>query len=290
MNLNNVLKIKKSHPSYIEPLKQLHDPPEQLYIRGELLDDLTGVPILAVVGSRKVTPYGREATRSLVRELAGHGVVIVSGLAFGVDSVAHEAALEAGGRTIAVLPSGLDKIYPASHTNLAKQIVDSGGTLISEYAPEFEPRKENFIARNRLIAGLAQGVLITEAAQRSGSLHTANFALEQGKTVLAVPGNISSPMSEGTNSLIKIGAVVVTDAKDVINALDWQLSGNEQPDTASFSYEEATILSLIREGHQDSATLLVLSKLEAPVFNQTLTMLEINGRISPLGNGNWRLV
>lgn len=288
MKINNVLKTKLSQASYPKALKQLYDAPKLLYIHGEPLDDLEDKPVLAVVGSRKVSSYGRSITRSLVNSLASKGVVIVSGLAFGVDSIAHEAALEAGARTIAVLPAGLDRIYPSSHTNLAQRIVASGGTLLTEYPPETEPMKFNFVARNRLIAGLADGVLLTEAAQRSGSLHTARFASEQGKTVLAVPGNITSPTSSGTNSLIKVGAMVVTSPSDIMNAMDWY---DTQPAAINTSYtpEEQSILNLIREGVSDGVLLLERSSLEPAAFNQALTMLEINGQILSLGNNTWRL-
>src|SRR5690606_28976050 len=153
---------------------------------------------------------GRAVTYKFASELAARGVVIVSGLALGVDSIAHEACIGSGSKTIAVLPVGLEKIYPTSHTHLAKKISQGNGLLVSEYPSGTDPRRENFIARNRIIAALAEGVLITEAAENSGSLHTARFAIELGLPVLAVPGPINSSTSVGTNNLIKAGAIPVT--------------------------------------------------------------------------------
>jgi DNA processing protein len=246
------------------------------------------MPMLSVVGSRKVSPYGRQVTSQLVREVGQHGVVIISGLALGVDGLAHQAALEVGAKTIAVLPSGIDKIYPATHTQLARDILRQGGAIISEYPDGTEGFKGNFIARNRLVSGLAQAVLITEAAEKSGTLHTANFALEQGKTVLAVPGNITSPLSAGTNNLIKAGATPVTSATDILQALgltDYEqqlalLPANEQ---------EALILAALQQGTTDAAELLTATQLDTIRFNQTLTMLELTGKIRPLGGGHWSL-
>ena len=172
---------------------------------------------LAVVGSRAVTPYGREVTTRMVAEAVWSSIPIVSGLALGVDSVAHRAALDAGGMTIAVLPGGIERIYPAAHQKLAEEIVRKGGALISEYSGTMKPHKYHFIARNRIIAGLSHATLITEAAEKSGSLHTAQFALDQGKEVLAVPGSIFSPNSVGTHHLIEQGAQLVQSSEQILN-------------------------------------------------------------------------
>ena len=163
-------------------LRHISDSPQKLYVWGNLTP-LLAKPRLAVVGSRKVTPYGKAVTSDLVRTVAGQGVVIISGLALGVDALAHKAALEAGGYTIAVLACGLDKPYPSTHRQLARQILERGGALVSEYPEGTPPLQHQFIERNRLVSGLSDGVLITEAAEKSGTLHTANFALDQGKTV-----------------------------------------------------------------------------------------------------------
>src|SRR3989344_6441886 len=180
------MKIKKlapRSPEFPEKLRQIPQPPKELFYLCQDINKIWERPAVAVVGSRKVTPYGRQVTTKLARELASSGIVIVSGLALGVDGLAHEAALEAGGLTVAVMPCGLNRIYPAAHHSLARRILLAGGALISEYPETNEPRDFQFVARNRLVAGLSRGVLITEAAEKSGSLHTANFALEQGKEV-----------------------------------------------------------------------------------------------------------
>ncbi len=266
---------------------EIPQPPKELYVIGSL-DELLTQPLITIVGSRKVSNYGRTITAKLAKELAERGVVIVSGLALGVDSIAHTAAIEAGGKTLAVLPSSLDKIYPSSHTQLAKRILETGGVLLSEYPEGTMPVRGSFIARNRLVSGISLGVIITEAAEKSGTLHTANFALEQGKTVMAVPGNITSELSTGTNNLIKVGAVPITSTEDVLNALNLELSQAEKM-TLAASAEEAIIIKLIQSGTTDGSELQVLSKLPPPQFNQTLTMLEITGKIRALGGGHWSL-
>jgi DNA processing protein len=164
-----MLHINTKHKLYPKSLKQITDPPNKLFIEGDI-ERLIDKPMLAVVGSRKASPYGREVTENIVKKVASRGVVIVSGLALGIDSIAHSAALVVGRQTIAMLPCGLDEIYPRSHSSLAKEIIKKGGVILSEYTPKTPAFKTNFIARNRIIAGLSQAVLIAEAAQRSGSL------------------------------------------------------------------------------------------------------------------------
>lgn len=269
-------------------LREIASPPQQLYVSGTL-KELLSKPRLAVVGSRKVTAYGRAVTQQLVGECARAGVVIVSGLALGVDSIAHQTAIDTGGYTVAVLPSGLDKIYPASHKQLAKTILQKNGALVSEYPEGTPPLKQHFIARNRLVAGLADAVLITEAAERSGTLHTANFALEQGKTVMAVPGNITSPYSVGTNNLIKAGALPITSADDIFTALGISQKARVNQEVLGATAEETLLLKLLAAGLTDASELLTKSGMEASTFNQALTMLEINGQIKPLGAGHWTL-
>ncbi len=266
-------------------LQTIPSPPRELFVIGEL-DSLLKRPCLTVVGSRKVTPYGKAVTEQLVREAAQAGVVIISGLAFGVDSIAHRAALSVGGLTIAVLPSGLDQVYPRAHTQLAREIIEKGGALVSEYPDGSEPYKTNFIARNRLVAGLGDALLVTESAIKSGTLHTVNFALEQGKTVLAVPGNITSQMSQGTNNLIKTGATPVTDTQDIFDCLNIK-STEITDELIANNQEEQIILQLLNQNISDGSDLLTRSKLSPTLFNQTLTMLEITGRIKALGNNKW---
>lgn len=263
-------------------------PPKELYVMGEL-GLLMQMPRVAIVGSRKVSPYGRHVTQRLAESLARAGVVIVSGLALGVDAIAHKACLEAGGKTIAVLPTSLDSIYPSSHRHLAEAIVRQGGALVSEYAPGMPGLKKNFIERNRLVSGISDAVLITEAAIKSGTLHTANYALDQGKTVMAVPGNVTSPTSEGTNNLLKSGAIMVTEAADVLAALNLALIGSQRQLPIGSNREEQVLIDLLADGMTDSSELLQTSKLDASTFNQTLTMLEITGKIRATGAGHWQL-
>ncbi len=199
-----------------------------------------------------------------------------------------EAALEANGKTIAVLPAAVDEIYPRSHVYLAREILQKGGALISEYPTGTEPLRHNFIARNRIVSGLSDAVLVTEAAEKSGTLHTANFALEQGRTVMAVPGDITNELSKGTNNLIKAGAVPVTSAKDIFEALKIEVL--ESPsEVVAASEEEAVLLKLLSQGISEASELQLRSELPATLFNQTLTMLEITGKAKPLGAGHWRI-
>lgn len=246
------------------------------------------LPRLAIVGSRRVSPYGRAVTLQLAGEAAKQGIVIVSGLAIGVDGLAHRAALEAGGATMAILPSGLDAVYPYSHRQLADDIVNQGGALITEYPPGTITYPSNFVARNRIVSAISDAVLITEATAKSGTIHTANFALDQGIPVLAVPGNITSKLSEGTNNLIKCGATPVTSLKDILNALNLApikqaaLPLGDNP-------AETALLQLIHAGTSDGGALLGASQLDPAQFNQTLTMLELTGKVRPLGAGHWAI-
>ncbi len=202
--------------------------------------------------------------------------------------MAHQAALEAGGTAVAVLASGLDQITPAANHWLGQKILKQGGALISEYPPGAPVHKYNFVARNRLVAGLSQAVLITEAAAKSGSLHTVNFALDQGKTVMAVPGNINSSLSAGTNQLIKTGALPVTELADILLALGLTPTP-QQLSLPTGNPAEIAILELLQTGITDGGELLKQSKLKPQTFNQTLTMLEITGHIYALGAGRWGL-
>lgn len=272
-----------------DTLKRLHTPPKQLYLSSDSLDAILSRPRIGIVGSRKVTPYGRAVTEKLSSDLASKGVVVVSGLALGIDSVAHASCLRAKGTTVAVLPAGLDKIYPTSHTQLARSITESGGLLVSEYPERTAPMRQNFIARNRIIAALSEGLLIPEAAVASGSLHTARFALELGIPVFAVPGPITSAMSEGANNLIKAGATPVTSVEDILNTMNWQDTAKTIEDTTVYTDEERIIIDLVQAGISDGHELLARSNLEAAAFHQALTMLELNGKIRPLGANHWSL-
>jgi DNA processing protein len=276
-------------PDYPAKLQHIADPPLQIFIEGTHVNELLCRPAITIVGSRRVSAYGKIVTATFAEGLARAGALIISGLAIGVDSIAHQAALDAGGLTLAVLPAGLDRVYPPSHRTLAGRIVAQGGALLTEYKANTTPYPSNFIARNRIASALSDAVLITEAAERSGTLSTARFALEQGKDVMAVPGNINSPTSVGTNNLIKAGAMPVTCLEDVLSVLGLQGGAAPQAPVSSDPHEQA-ILTLIYAGTTDGGALLATSKLPVTLFNQTLTMLEINGRIRPLGNNHWAVI
>lgn len=283
-----VNKVLQKDDELLRKLAYIAQPPKRLYLEGNIRP-LFENTVVSVVGSRAVTPYGKQVTKQLSGELARRGVAIVSGLALGVDAIAHAAALEAGGYTAAVLPSSIEAVYPSSNRYLAKQILEQGGALISEYSAAQEIAfKTNFIERNRLVSGLCDGLLITEASERSGTLHTANFALEQGKTVMAVPGNITSPTSSGTNNLIKSGATPVTSVDDILNALGINTQ-TTLIDVVAANSNEAAIIDQLKLGITDVSELMQASKLPPQLFNQTLTMLEISAKIRPLGNGHWSL-
>lgn len=278
--------IKHNSSEYPEKLKNISKSPKRLFYLGPLpLDDFS----VAVVGSRKMSSYGKYATKKIVGELAELGVVIVSGLALGVDGQAHKTTVEKGGRTIAVMPCGLDRIYPATHRGLAKQILENHGTLISEYDIGTEARKENFPERNRIVSGLADAVLIVEAAERSGSLITANLALEQGKTVMAVPGNINNPLSTGTNSLIRTGAHPVASAQDVLDVCGKEDLTKKTEKIRGDNELEQAIIDALKEGPMNGDNLQKASKLSPTDYSQALTMLEIKGTIKNQGSNTWSL-
>lgn len=271
-----------------EALMEIASPPRALYCRGAELSALLQRPSVAIVGTRSVSDYGRQVTLRLARELAGQGIVIISGLALGVDALAHQATLEAGGTAIAVLPGPVDTVFPLTNAKLAQRIIEQGGALVSEY--ESGPaHKSNFVARNRLVAGLGQALLITEAAEKSGSLHTARFALEQGKDVMAVPGDITRLGSVGTNNLIKSGATPVTSYLDVLHVLGLESHRTAPQEITGRNDYEQRVLNLLVEGVRDGEHLLKRSSLTVSEFNQVLTMLELGGKIRALGGNQWVL-
>jgi len=272
-----------------ELLQRLPQPPEQLHVLGENLEELLKRPRIAIIGTRKLTPYGRGVTQDIASKLAAKGVVIISGLALGADSAAHQACIDAGGQTIAVLASGLQQIYPSTNVNLARQVVKTGGVIMSENEASYKPHPYDFLKRNRIVAALSDGVLVTEAAARSGTLNTASHALEMGIPVFAVPGNITSPLSEGCNNLIKAGAIPVTSVEDIFNALKWKDSAAKAKKIHGSTPEEQLIIDLLHSGISDGSELLTKSELEASRFNQSLTMLEITGLVRPIGANHWSL-
>lgn len=250
---------------------------------------------VAIVGTRKPTDYGANIARKLAYECAKRGAVVVSGLAYGIDSIAHRGALEADGVTIGVLGTPIDQIYPRAHEQLAAEIVEKGGCIMSELAPgaKFYP-KTSFLERNRIISGLADVVVVVEAAERSGSLNTAAHALEQGKEVLAVPADITRPMSQGCNRLIRQGAMPYLGPEDVLDLLfppqrKRRRTAVQVPLIAGDTAEETVILRAIGGGISEGEAILASTGLEAAKFRQNLTMLEIKGRVVALGMNRWGL-
>jgi DNA processing protein len=237
--------VAYTESQYPSKLKNIPDPPPYLYYRGDL--GIFEQPSLAIVGSRRPSDYGLRMAARIAGELASAGVVIISGLAYGVDGAAHQATLDAGGKTAAVFGCGLDIVYPSGHRALAARIAESG-CLLSEFAKGVRPERFNFPVRNRIVAGLADGVLVVEAGEKSGALVTAGIALEQGKDILALPGSVDCALSYGPNSLIKQGAVTVTSADDIFDNFGWYKSRafKEPPrDLSKLSKDELAIFHLL---------------------------------------------
>ncbi len=265
-------------PLYPQRLKILADPPPSIYWQGDL-SDLSALSI-AVVGTRKPTMYGREATRRLTMEMAENGVLIVSGLARGLDSDAHRAALSVQGKTIAVLGSGLRRIYPSENLSLARKIRENGA-LISEYPPEASAESWHFPARNRLIAALSQGVLVVEAGEKSGSLITVNFALELGAEVFAVPGSIFSKESLGCLRLLKEGAKLVTSGEDILEEFGLQVI-QKPTEAVNLTVEEERFLQIFSKCPRPFEEILAESGLQATTAFSLTSMLEVKGLIRVL--------
>jgi len=265
---------------YPENLRNIYDPPSILYLKGNIIEgDRLAV---AVVGSRNPTEYGRLATERIGRDLARQGITVVSGMARGIDSISHKGALSGGGRTIAVLGSGIDVIYPPENKGLYQEIAVQGAVL-SEFPMGTHPDGVNFPARNRIISGLSLGVVIVEATLRSGSLITANFALEQGREVFAVPGNVSSPRSRGTNMLIKKGAKLVEVSQDILEEILPQLAtsrkGQEEKDEIPpyLSEDERKVFELLEKEPLHIDLITVRSGLKTNQALAILLSLELNG-------------
>lgn len=261
--------------------------PKRLYYIGTLPDER--LPSIAIVGTRKPTAYGTEVTTRLASELATRGFVIVSGLALGTDALAHRAALEARGVTIAVLANGLSKITPATNRQLGENIIAHGGAIISEYEPNEPPYLARFLERNRIVSGLSDAVLITEASARSGSLNTARNALEQGKDVFVVPGNITSPSSAGCNQLLRQGAIPVTCVEDIIEVLAPELLRPQAQLALGDNPLQTAILTHLQSGVRDGDELQRLVATEPHLFASELTLMEINGTIRALGGNQWTI-
>ena len=268
---------------YPARLKEIADPPPVLYFKGVLLP--SDERSLAVVGTRGPTSYGREATAGLTAELARNGITIVSGLARGVDGVAHRAALENGGRTIAVLANGLDIIYPREHANLAQQIVDRGA-ILSEYPPGVRPDSRSFPRRNRLISGISLGSLVVEAGEGSGARWTVYHALEQNREVFCVPGSIYSPMSRLTNRLIQEGAKLVSNVTDILEELNLTAVARQVPLPLPVEADgdpESALLGILNDEPQHIDDIRRSADVPISSVSSMLTMLELKGQVRQVG-------
>jgi DNA processing protein len=274
--------VRRRDRGYPPLLAELHDPPERLHIRGGEIELLTR-PAVAVVGARSCSPYGREVGRSLARELAAAGLVVISGLARGIDGEAHRGALDAGGPTLAVLGCGIDRDYPRAHADLARRIAESGA-IVSEYPPGVEPAPWRFPARNRIIAGLALATVVVEARERSGALITADFALELGRDVFAVPGEITSALSSGTNGLIRQGAAPLLSSADLFEALGIEFARPQRP---LVSPSAGTVLDLVVETPRSADELVRVAGLASSEISAALVELELAGLVS-MSDGVYR--
>jgi DNA processing protein len=273
----------EAYPRY---LREIDQPPPVLYLLGNFVpDDDWSV---AVVGTRRVTAYGRQVAEELASTLARSGVTVVSGLARGIDAVAHQAALNAGGRTLAVLGSGVDRIYPPEHRKLGERIA-ARGALISDYPPGTPPEAGNFPPRNRIISGLARAVVIVEAGLDSGALITASFAAEQGREVFAVPGNINAPQSQGTNRLIRDGAHPLLSPQDALELLNLSMATEQRAARTALPADagEAQLLQVL--GHQPLHVDEIRSQTGMPIekVTSTLAMMELKGMVRQVGGMNY---
>ena len=271
-----MIRLQRSDGRFPSRLRAIFDPPHSLYVRGDGDLELLERRAVAVVGARSCSPYGAHVARMIGRELAAAGLVVVSGLARGIDGEAHRGALDAKGVTVAVLGCGIDRDYPASNAQLSRRI-EKAGLVVSEYEPGVEPAPWRFPARNRIIAGLCEAVVVVEARERSGALITADFALDEGREVFAVPGEITSLLATGTNALLKLGAAPLTSANDVLGALGIERTAPAK--ASDVSPEAATILELVREAPSGPDELAARGSVDAGALSVALTVLELAGLV-----------
>jgi DNA processing protein len=282
-------KVAVDNHKYLEVLAHIAKPPREIYVIGEL--PAVRQPTIAIVGTRKPTAYGREVTQRFARELASRGVVVVSGLALGVDALAHQAAIDSGGVTIAILANPLPDIRPSTNRQIGENIIKSGGAILSEHdaSSDYVVGKWSFLERNRLVAGIADAILITEASAKSGTLNTAARALEQGKDVFVVPGNITSPASAGCNELLKQGATPATSIDDIMQVIAPEQAGQQALLPLGNNELETSILKQIQLGVRDGEQMQQNLDVTASEISVALTMLELGGSIRPLGANKWTL-
>lgn len=281
----NIQILTYDDADYPERLREIHNPPASLFVKGNL-KDCNLDKVLAVVGSRKASHYILDILGKIIRDIPSPDITVISGMALGIDTCAHQAALDANLKTIAVLGGGFDFVYPAQNKNLFAKIIDGNGAVLSEYYPTIEPMSWQFPHRNRIVSGMSKGVLVAEAAEKSGALITAHLALEQNKELMCIPGLVTNPNAKGTNNLIKSGAALITEAQDIMNALDWQIESvsprqkevienklldNEQKVYKTLTLEAKSIDEILNETELSTAELMVI-----------LTSLELQGIIKQI--------
>jgi DNA processing protein len=273
-----VRRLRRGERGYPPLLTRIPDPPPSLWLRGDADPGVLAEPAVAIVGARACSGYGRSVARMLAGGVAEAGAVVISGLARGIDGEAHRGALAVAGKTVAVLGCGVDRDYPAAHAELARAIAAAGGLVVSEYEPGVEPAPWRFPARNRIIAGLASATVVVEARERSGALITADFALEDGREVLAVPGEITNALSAGANGLLRQGATPVTAVRDVLDALG--LEPRPLVEAALDDPAATAVLDALGAGAGTADELARATGLAAGDLATALTMLELAGRIT----------
>ena len=294
--MNKINRVAVSSSPFTSVLNNYEGMPTHLYVRGKLPKE--SLPAVAIVGSRRPTAYGIDVTYKFAYSLAKQGVVIISGLASGVDAIAHTACLEAGGTTIAVLANGLNNIYPKSNEQLAKRILESGGAIISEYENGTEARPYFFLARNRLVSGLANALLVTEATAQSGTFSTVNHAITQNKDVFAIPGPITSLLSAGANQILQTGAHIALRPSDIIDMLPMpnmpkitssKGKGKNHRLPLGDTPLEMAIINNIHKGMHSGDEILARLNCSSAEFATALTFLELGGKIKALGGNTWGL-
>jgi DNA processing protein len=283
--VDEIRTITQQDSEYPALLHEIAKPPEQLYVRGTLPKGT----YFAVVGTRTPTPYGKALTPKLTEQLACAGLVIVSGLAYGIDALAHEAALAAGGVTVAVLGTGVDEdtLYPRKHRKLARRIIESGGAVISEYEPGTPAMKHHFPARNRIVAGMSVGTLVVEAKEKSGALITAKLAVDENRDVFALPGSVTSAQSVGPNRLIQQGATPVLSPADILDTYDLSPQKLALPAADSVTTEAQRILDAIHADPLHIDAIMTETEMTAAQLLPLLTQLELAGVVRNLGGGKY---
>lgn len=291
--------LTPAHASYPEALRQIYDPPAVLYLRGQLPEALYGelsqVRAVAIVGTRNPSDYGRELSARLARSLAEAGVSVISGLALGVDGAAHQAALEVdSGTTVAVLGSGVDIIYPRQHQALAKRIASGRGAVVSEYRLGSQPKAEHFPGRNRIISGFSRGAVVVEGGVRSGALITAEYALDEGRSVFAVPGRAGDPKAAGTLALLRQGAILTQGPEDILDEFGWRAAatqGGSEPRRSALDNlsepQRSVVHAILTHGSPLLDDLVLSTGKSAAELLPLLTLLELQGAVRPLPGGRY---